>query len=84
MFGGEGLFFAKMTGPGKVYLQSLPFARLVDRIKREMNPDAVTVERGHAMIMIVGEGPLKAEWEDKARGLGIERRRHRAGAPGAG
>jgi uncharacterized protein (TIGR00266 family) len=34
LFGGEGLFFAKMTGPGRVYLQSLPFARLVDRIKR--------------------------------------------------
>jgi len=34
LFGGEGLFFAKMTGPGKVYLQSLPFSRLVDRIKR--------------------------------------------------
>jgi uncharacterized protein (TIGR00266 family) len=26
LFGGEGLFLAKMTGPGKVYLQSLPFA----------------------------------------------------------
>jgi len=36
LFGGEGLFFAKMTGPGKVYLQSLPFSRLVDRIKRGM------------------------------------------------
>ena len=34
IFGGEGLFLAKMTGPGKVYLQSLPFSRLVDRIKR--------------------------------------------------
>lgn len=34
LFGGEGLFFARLTGPGKVYLQSLPFARLVDRIKR--------------------------------------------------
>ena len=34
LFGGEGLFFARMTGPGKVFLQSLPFARLVDRIKR--------------------------------------------------
>lgn len=34
LFGGEGLFLAKMTGPGKIYLQSLPFARLVDRIKR--------------------------------------------------
>lgn len=34
LFGGEGLFFALLTGPGKVYLQSLPFSRLVDRIKR--------------------------------------------------
>lgn len=34
LFGGEGLFFARITGPGKVYLQSLPFSRLVDRIKR--------------------------------------------------
>jgi len=34
LFGGEGLFLAKMSGPGKVYLQSLPISRLVDRIKR--------------------------------------------------
>jgi uncharacterized protein (TIGR00266 family) len=32
LFGGEGLFFARMTGPGKVYLQSLPFSRLADRV----------------------------------------------------
>jgi len=32
LFGGEGLFLAKMTGPGIVYLQSLPFSRLADRI----------------------------------------------------
>jgi uncharacterized protein (TIGR00266 family) len=32
LFGGEGLFLAKLTGPGKVYLQSLPLARLADRI----------------------------------------------------
>jgi uncharacterized protein (TIGR00266 family) len=32
LFGGEGLFFATLTGPGKVYLQSLPFSRLADRI----------------------------------------------------
>ncbi len=34
LFGGEGLFLATLTGPGKVYLQSLPFSRLVDRIKQ--------------------------------------------------
>jgi len=32
LFGGEGLFLASLTGPGKVYLQSLPFSRLADRI----------------------------------------------------
>jgi uncharacterized protein (TIGR00266 family) len=32
LFGGEGLFLARLTGPGLVYLQSLPFSRLVDRI----------------------------------------------------
>lgn len=32
LFGGEGLFLAKLTGPGLVYLQSLPLSRLADRI----------------------------------------------------
>ena len=32
LFGGEGLFFAQMTGPGRVILQTLPFSRLADRI----------------------------------------------------
>jgi uncharacterized protein (TIGR00266 family) len=32
LFSGEGLFFATLTGPGKVWLQSLPLSRLADRI----------------------------------------------------
>ena len=32
MFGGEGLFIATVTGPGKVWLQSLPFSRLAGRV----------------------------------------------------
>lgn len=32
LFGGEGLFLAELTGPGMVYLQSLPFSRLADRV----------------------------------------------------
>ena len=32
LFGGEGLFFATLTGPGKVMLQTMPFSRLADRI----------------------------------------------------
>jgi uncharacterized protein (TIGR00266 family) len=32
LFAGEGLFFATLRGPGKVWLQSLPFSRLANRI----------------------------------------------------
>lgn len=32
LFGGEGLFFATLTGPGKIMLQTMPFSRLADRI----------------------------------------------------
>jgi uncharacterized protein (TIGR00266 family) len=32
LFGGEGLFFATLRGPGTVWIQSLPFARLASRI----------------------------------------------------
>jgi uncharacterized protein (TIGR00266 family) len=32
LFGGEGLFFAVLRGPGTVWLQSLPFARLASRV----------------------------------------------------
>jgi uncharacterized protein (TIGR00266 family) len=41
LFGGEGLFVANLTGPGKVYLQSLPLSRLADRLKK-----ALTVNTG--------------------------------------
>ena len=45
LFGGEGLFLAQLTGPGIVYLQSLPFSRLADRIisaSRYQNRDEST------------------------------------------
>ncbi|HVO09648.1 MAG TPA: AIM24 family protein [Vicinamibacteria bacterium] len=32
LFGGEGLFYATLTGPGHVWLQSLPLSRMADRI----------------------------------------------------
>ena len=32
LFGGEGVFFARLRGPGKVWIQSLPFARLAGRV----------------------------------------------------
>ncbi len=32
LFGGEGVFLARLRGPGKVYIQSLPFSRIADEI----------------------------------------------------
>ncbi len=32
LFGGEGLFLVRLTGPGRVLLQTLPFSRLADRV----------------------------------------------------
>jgi uncharacterized protein (TIGR00266 family) len=32
LFGGEGLFYAKLTGPGRIWLQTLPLSRLANRI----------------------------------------------------
>jgi uncharacterized protein (AIM24 family) len=32
LFGGEGLFYATLTGPGHVVLQTLPFSRLANRL----------------------------------------------------
>jgi uncharacterized protein (TIGR00266 family) len=32
LFGGEGLFYATLRGPGRIWLQSLPFSRMADRI----------------------------------------------------
>ena len=38
IFGGEGVFFAKLRGPGKVWIQSLPFSRLAGRIIANAGP----------------------------------------------
>jgi len=32
LFGGEGLFYAALTGPGRIWIQSLPFSRLASRV----------------------------------------------------
>lgn len=38
IFGGEGIFLATLRGPGTVFLQSLPFSRLADRVLRAAGP----------------------------------------------
>lgn len=37
-FGGEGLFYATLTGPGNIWMQSLPFSRLADRVISAAGP----------------------------------------------
>lgn len=49
IFGGEGLFLAKLSGRGVVYLQSLPFSRLAERVA-----SSIPSRGGHS----VGEGSL--------------------------
>ena len=49
-FGGEGVFFAKMQGPGIVWVQSLPFSRLADRIIASA-PKAGGSRRGEGGIL---------------------------------
>ena len=48
LFGGEGVFFAMLTGPGRAWLQSLPFSRLAGRML------AAAPQRGGSQ----GEGSL--------------------------
>jgi uncharacterized protein (TIGR00266 family) len=50
LFGGEGLFVATLTGPGTVYLQSLPFSRLADRIVAASRVGRTGEQRGVAGI----------------------------------
>jgi uncharacterized protein (TIGR00266 family) len=46
VFGGEGLFFAAITGPGRVWVQTLPFSRLADRIMSAMHGSKEETRRG--------------------------------------
>lgn len=37
ILGGEGLFFAELTGPGCVFLQSLPFGKIIENIQKKVS-----------------------------------------------
>ena len=54
MFGGEGLFFATLRGPGKVWLQSLPFSRFASRVFSAMPGNPAGRSQGEGSIL----GPL--------------------------
>lgn len=62
LFGGEGLFFATLTGPGKIWLQSLPFSRLASRVFAAGAPTGKRREEGSIL------GPLGNLLDGDGRG----------------
>jgi uncharacterized protein (TIGR00266 family) len=58
LFGGEGLFLAKMTGPGTVWLQSLPFSRLASRVFAAAPQRGGSREEGSILPGMAGGGLL--------------------------
>ena len=58
LFGGEGLFFAKVTGPGTVWLQSLPFSRLASRVFAAAPQRGGSREEGSLLPGFAGAGLL--------------------------
>jgi uncharacterized protein (TIGR00266 family) len=58
LFGGEGLFFAKVSGPGTVWLQSLPFSRLASRVFAAAPQRGGSREEGSILTGVAGGGLL--------------------------
>lgn len=54
MFGGEGLFYATLTGPGKVWIQSLPFSRFASRVFAALPNKPGGARKGEGSVL----GPL--------------------------
>lgn len=59
LFGGEGFFLARVTGPGNIWLQSMPFSRLAGRIYQAA-PQTGGVVKGEGSVLgqISGIGNL--------------------------
>ncbi|MCY1177050.1 hypothetical protein D9M73_173410 [compost metagenome] len=61
MFGGEGLFLATLTGPGKIWLQSMPILNLAEEIARHLpGNEARDVGVGAGVGRLVGGGAAGA------------------------
>ena len=58
LFGGEGMFFAKLTGPGTIWLQSLPFSRLASRVFAAAPQRGGSREEGSVLGGFAGGGLL--------------------------
>ena len=54
LFGGEGLFFATLRGPGRIWMQSLPFSRFASRVFSALPGNLAGRRQGEGSIL----GPL--------------------------
>ena len=50
LFGGEGLFYAVLKGPGRIWMQTTPFSRFADRIMDAAGGNKGQVKRGGNLI----------------------------------
>jgi len=61
LFGGEGLFLATLTGPGRIWLQSMPILNLAEEIARHLpSREAGDVSAGAGVGRLVGGGAAGA------------------------
>lgn len=61
LFGGEGLFLATLTGPGKIWLQSMPILNLAEEVARHLpSREAGDASIGAGVGRLVGGGPAGA------------------------
>ncbi len=54
LFGGEGLFYAKLSGPGKCWVQTLPFSRFADRVIAAARGSVGEKRRGSGISGMLG------------------------------
>ena len=50
LFGGEGLFYATLRGPGKIWIQTTPFSRFADRVISAAGSSKGEKRRGVGML----------------------------------
>ncbi len=54
LFGGEGLFYALLRGPGKIWVQTTPFSRFADKVMQAAGGGRGQVRRGGALSRMLG------------------------------
>lgn len=50
LFGGEGLFYAVLTGPGKIWIQTTPFSRFANKIRSSIGSSVGQHKRGGDLL----------------------------------